>query len=111
MNNDEQKIFNSYANFSEINENLDPVGKEDKDINNDGKVDKTDRIIAHRRNIIAKAIKKGKEEAEEKQKKADNSLYSDALYIWDFLLHKKKYSPADAIKIVNLAKTSFEHLV
>jgi hypothetical protein len=115
MNLDEQNIFNAYSkkeqNSDVVNESLDPVGKEDADINNDGKVDETDKYLASKREAIAKSIAKGKEEAEEKQKEADNNLYHDALYIWDYLLHKKKYSPGEAIKIVNLAKTSFEHQV
>ena len=36
---------------------LDPVGKEDDDINNDGKVDKTDKYLKNRREKINKAIK------------------------------------------------------
>lgn len=39
-------------------EGLDPVGKEDKDINNDGKVDKTDKYLANRRKKIAMALVK-----------------------------------------------------
>jgi hypothetical protein len=35
------------------NEALDPVGKEDKDINNDGKVDSTDKYLKHRRDVIS----------------------------------------------------------
>ena len=46
-----------------VDEKLDPVGKEDDDINNDGKVDKTDKYLANRRKAIAKAVKK--EELEE----------------------------------------------
>ena len=42
-----------------MSEKLDPVGKEDKDINNDGKVDKTDKYLANRRKAIAKNIKEG----------------------------------------------------
>ena len=30
-----------------VDEKLDPVGKEDDDINNDGKVDKTDKYLAN----------------------------------------------------------------
>jgi hypothetical protein len=41
-----------------VDEKLDPVGEEDDDINNDGKVDKTDKYLANRRKAIAKAIKK-----------------------------------------------------
>ena len=38
-------------------EKLDPVGKEDADINNDGKKDKTDKYLLKRRKAIAKNIK------------------------------------------------------
>ena len=38
------------------NEKLDPVGQEDDDINNDGKVDKTDKYLKNRRDTIAKNI-------------------------------------------------------
>jgi hypothetical protein len=40
-------------------ETLDPVGKEDNDINNDGKVDKTDKYLKKRRDTISKNIKEG----------------------------------------------------
>jgi hypothetical protein len=43
-------------------ENLDPVGKEDADINNDGKKDKTDKYLANRRKAIAKNLKEGDHE-------------------------------------------------
>jgi hypothetical protein len=39
-----------------LNEALDPVGKEDADINNDGKVNKTDKYLKHRRDVIAKNL-------------------------------------------------------
>jgi hypothetical protein len=39
-------------------EALDPVGKEDKDINNDGKVDGTDGYLRKRRDAIARSIRK-----------------------------------------------------
>ena len=38
-------------------EKLDPVGQEDDDINNDGKVDKTDKYLKNKREKISKAIK------------------------------------------------------
>jgi hypothetical protein len=38
-------------------EKLDAVGKEDADINNDGKKDKTDKYLANRRKTIAKNLK------------------------------------------------------
>jgi hypothetical protein len=40
-----------------FNEKLDPVGQEDDDINNDGKVDKTDKYLKNKREKISKAIK------------------------------------------------------
>ena len=36
---------------------LDPVGKEDKDVNNDGKVNKTDKYLMKRRKAIGNAIR------------------------------------------------------
>ena len=41
---------------------LDPVGKEDSDVNNDGKVDKTDKYLKHRRDVRGAAIATRKEE-------------------------------------------------
>lgn len=41
-----------------LDEALDPVGKEDKDVNNDGKVDGTDKYLLNRRKAIGKAMKK-----------------------------------------------------
>ena len=43
-----------------LEEKLDPVGKEDKDINNDGKIDKTDSYLTKRRKTVSKAIGKKK---------------------------------------------------
>ena len=47
-----------------ISEKMDPVGKEDDDINNDGKVDKTDDYLANRRKAVGDAIKKSKKNEE-----------------------------------------------
>jgi len=41
-----------------VDEKLDPVGKEDDDINNDGKIDKTDKYLANRRKAVSNATKK-----------------------------------------------------
>ena len=43
---------------------LDPVGKEDGDVNNDGKKDKTDKYLMKRRKAIGKAISSRNEEVE-----------------------------------------------
>jgi len=48
-----------YAIAASKAEGLDPVGKEDDDINNDGKVDKTDKYLANRRKKIATNLKEG----------------------------------------------------
>ena len=40
-----------------VSEKMDPVGKEDDDINNDGKVDKTDKYLKNKRDAISKNIK------------------------------------------------------
>ena len=44
----------------EIEEKLDPVGKEDDDIDNDGDVDKTDDYLKNKRKAVSKAIEKQK---------------------------------------------------
>ena len=48
-------ILNKYY---KIGEALDPVGQEDKDIDNDGDVDKTDSYLLNRRKTVTKAVKK-----------------------------------------------------
>jgi len=45
-------------------ESLDPVGQEDKDIDNDGDHDKTDKYLLKRRKAVGKAIATRKEETE-----------------------------------------------
>ena len=49
-----------------LSEKMDPVGKEDGDINNDGKKDKTDDYLANRRKAISKAINKNEAYGDEK---------------------------------------------
>jgi hypothetical protein len=41
-------------------EGMDPVGKEDSDVNNDGKVDGTDKYLMKRRKAVGAAIQKAK---------------------------------------------------
>jgi hypothetical protein len=43
-----------------FNEKLDPVGQEDDDVNNDNKVDKTDKYLKNKRKAVSKAINKNK---------------------------------------------------
>jgi hypothetical protein len=42
----------------EMDEGLDPVGKEDADVNNDGKVDKSDKYLKHRRDVVGSKVRK-----------------------------------------------------
>ena len=56
-----KKTFNLQEMVIEVlEEKLDPIGKEDADINNDGKVDKTDDYLKNRRKAVSKAIGKKK---------------------------------------------------
>ena len=48
----------------EKSKKLDPVGKEDADIDNDGDVDKSDKYLKNRREKIGKAIKEGRNAGE-----------------------------------------------
>jgi len=43
-----------------LKESLDPVGKEDGDIDNDGDTDKTDKYLTNRRKAVGKAIGTGR---------------------------------------------------
>jgi len=49
----------AYQEVQEKAKKLDPVGKEDGDINNDGKKDKTDSYLANRRKVISSKLKEG----------------------------------------------------
>ena len=60
------------------NERLDPVGKEDGDIDNDGDKDETDKYLANRRKAIAKAIAdKEKTDTEKDARKARGMMEGD----------------------------------
>ena len=65
---DLRAIAEAYQNVYE--KKLDPVGKEDGDVNNDGKKDSTDSYLMNRRNAIEKSMKdKGKEMKKKDDKK------------------------------------------
>ena len=49
--------YNRFDKFEKsLSEKLDPVGKEDADVNNDGKTDSTDSYLKNRRDAIGKAM-------------------------------------------------------
>ena len=54
----ERLLAKAKAKREKMKEALDPVGKEDADIDNDGDVDKSDKYLGKRRKAIAKAMKK-----------------------------------------------------
>lgn len=60
-----------------INESLDPVGKEDSDIDNDGDVDKTDKYLANRRKVVGKAIGRAKGGRMMKEDNMEEYSYTD----------------------------------
>ncbi len=57
----EKSKAGAIATSKAMAEDLDPVGKEDEDINNDGKVDKTDKYLLNRRKAIAANLKEDHE--------------------------------------------------
>jgi len=48
------KLLRKYIDI--INEALDPVGREDADVNNDGKVNSQDKYLKHRRDVVSKQV-------------------------------------------------------
>jgi hypothetical protein len=54
------KKFQAETPKGMLKESLDPVGKEDDDIDNDGDTDKTDKYLANRRKAVGQAIGKGR---------------------------------------------------
>ena len=58
----ESSILAVWQEAAKKQEKLDPVGKEDDDVDNDGDVDSSDKYLAKRRKAISKAIKKDKKE-------------------------------------------------
>ena len=52
-----EDLGNKLGRYYELSEKLDPVGKEDGDIDNDGDEDETDKYLMNRRKAVSKAIK------------------------------------------------------
>lgn len=55
-----------YVDWLIKNAKLDPIGKEDKDVNNDGKEDGSDEYLKNRRKKIQKSIDKSKSKKQKK---------------------------------------------
>lgn len=60
--------FNALVNSLLEKAGLDPVGKEDADVNNDGKVDGTDKYLHKRRKAVGAAIHSKKPKKSSKKK-------------------------------------------
>ena len=54
-----EDMGNILNRYYDIDEALDPVGKEDDDVDNDGDTDDSDRYLKKRRDAITKAVKNG----------------------------------------------------
>jgi hypothetical protein len=52
------KSWKEFAQDLEEKKQLDPVGQEDSDVDNDGDVDKSDDYLKNRRKAVGKAIAK-----------------------------------------------------
>ena len=59
---DAESVMYATATKRAMDEELDPVGKEDADIDNDGDTDKTDKYLLNRRKAIAANMKEGDHE-------------------------------------------------
>ena len=79
---DKETIRSVWAKFLEVQEGaygkkkegLDPVGKEDDDVDNDGDVDSSDKYLKNRRKAIGKAMKKDDDKEETKEGKLPPAL-------------------------------------
>ena len=70
---DLKSIAEAYQSIKE--KKLDPVGKEDGDVNNDGKKDSTDSYLMNRRKAIGKAMKKEAYTVTNADKKGNTPAY------------------------------------
>ena len=68
-------ILNRYYDIDEeVEEGLDPVGKEDDDIDNDGDSDDTDKYLKKRRDAVGKAMKKEADDPAAKSRKYNQNI-------------------------------------
>ncbi len=84
-----------------ISEKMDPVGQEDDDINNDGKVDKTDKYLKNKRDAISKNIKEDnideiskRDEIKRELAKGNKDTINDSMgYLMDLIADFIKDNP------------------
>lgn len=87
-------MHNKLAKFKKKKEEgaLDPVGKEDDDINNDGKVDKNDDYLKNRRKKIEEEMKKRKAKSQMNYNDATSGKISGKQMFEEFMLQGKSFS-------------------
>ena len=70
-----QRLAEEYVRVAKttFNEAMDPVGKEDEDIDNDGDSDKSDKYLSNRRKAIGKAMSEEEEMEEEGEEEEENN--------------------------------------
>jgi len=76
---DDQVNDGDESNVKKKTKKLDPVGKEDDDIDNDGDVDKSDKYLHGRRKAIKKSMKEEAEQIDELKKSGVLSRYINAV--------------------------------
>jgi hypothetical protein len=111
---DDYVLFEKYINNKKniVKEELDPIGHEDKDINNDGEVNKQDEYLLKRRAAISATIAAKEKSEEEEATSAHYNTNHEALDLIDALIASpKKYKKADIIKILNLASDHLQHKI
>ena len=69
-----EDLGNKLGRYYDLGEAMDPVGKEDGDIDNDGDKDKTDDYLLNRRKAVGKAMKN--EAAPRNGKELDQAMQS-----------------------------------
>jgi hypothetical protein len=111
---DDHILFEKYVKRNILKEEpaYDPVGKEDRDVNNDGVVDKQDEYLLKRRSAISAAIAAKEKNEEEEATATHYNTNHEALDLIDALLASpKKYKKADLVKILTLASDHLQHKI
>lgn len=109
---DDHIMFEKYITREVVREGMDTVGQEDKDVNNDGVVDKQDEYLLKRRSSISAAIAAKEKQEEEEATATHYNTSHEALDLIDALMASpKKYKKSDLIKILNLASDHLQHKI
>ena len=109
-----EDMGNILNRYYEIDEAMDPVGKEDGDVDNDGDTDDSDRYLKKRRAAIGKAIKKQKNEIFSPMDRALKQTLKDPKSGKEVTVGsiknqgEKKYSPALVKKAKDIFRKAME---